>query len=450
MTHVPPGFWLSSLPDGPACPAQQGDSRVDVAIIGGGFAGLSTAFSLRRKDPSLRVAVLEAQRVGHGASGRNAGFAMTLFGLTVQTTALRFGRRRTREAHEFMTRAVSYVEHLCRHEGVACDFEMSGLLTVATSKAYERRLRAELETAHRCGIEGLEWLDAAATRARVDSPAYRGARWEPHSALVHPARLVRELRRLALEAGAEVFEDTPVQAIEVPRSAGAPVVIQTAGGCVRAERVVFATNAWSAAFPALRAKQFPVFTYIVLTEPLSERHMTALRWAGREGIEDARALIHYYRLTPDNRLLMGGGDAFYFLGGGVGARGGTLGHDTHAQVVPALQATVRSLFPSLRDIGFTHAWGGPVSVPLDFAPAMGRVGGDRRLIYSLGCVGHGVSLMTMAGQILSDLALDRETELTDLFFVNRFVPPMPPDPVRWVLAQGIRGAMKLADRFDDR
>lgn len=439
----PASFWLESLPVEPLAPPLEGEQRFDVAVIGGGFAGMSTAFYLRRKDPSLRVAVLEEEYTGYGASGRNAGFAMTLFGLAMELTVLRFGKARTREAHEFMARAVSHVGALVEEHGVECDYEKSGLLTVATSKAYAKRLQSEIRLAHSLGIEGVEWLDASAARARVDSRQYLGARWEPHSALVQPARLVRELRRLATESGAIVFEHSKVRAVRRTVPMTRPIEVETDRGRIHAERVVFAANAWSSLFSQVRHLQFPVFTYIVLTEPLTPAQIDAMRWHGREGIEDARCLIHYYRLTPDNRLLMGGGDAYYYMGGGFG-------RDSQPGIVPHLQQTVRTLFPSLSTIGFTHHWGGPVSVPLDFAPAMGCVGKDRRLIYSLGCVGHGVSLMTMAGQVLSDLALDRSTDLTAQFFVNRFVFPTPPEPVRYVLAQAIRGGMHVLDWFDDR
>lgn len=437
-----PSFWLASLGEERPLQSLVGEERCDVAIVGAGFAGLSTAFYLRDKDPSLRVCVLEAEQTGYGASGRNAGFAMTLFGLALGLTVLRFGKSRARQAHDFMAKAVSHIADLVREHGVECDFEMSGLLTVATSTSYARRLQSEIRLAHQIGIEGVEWLDGPQTRARVDSPQYLGARWEPHSGLLNPARLARELRRLALGGGTVVYERTPVQDVSRPRQMTQPLRLKTPGGTMVADRVVFTTNAWSSNFPALRRLQFPVFTYISLTEPLTVAQRGAIGWRGREGIEDARCLIHYYRLTPDDRLLIGGGDAFYYMGGGFGS-------DRRPQVDAALHATARHLFPSLRDVKFTHHWGGPVSVPLDFAPAMGYAGCDRRIVYSLGCVGHGVALMTMAGQILSDLALDRNTALTDLFFVNRFVLPTPPDPLRYLLAQSIRAGMHLSDWFDD-
>lgn len=442
MDGTAKSFWLEKV-SFPEAPSLQGDRKVDVAIVGGGFAGLSTAWYLRRKEPTLKVAVLEAETTGYGASGRNAGFAMTLFGLALQLTVLRFGKARAREAHDCLHRAVDHVGELVEQHGVDCDYQKVGLLTVATRPSFVKRLQAEIKLAAECGIDGVDWLDAAATRARVDSPEYLGARWEAQCALVNPAKLVLGLRGLAEGAGAEVCERTPVLGIEPGSAAASPVRLRTAGGTVTADRVVLATNAWSSRFGPVAALQFPVFTYIVLTEPLTEAQLAAIGWGGREGIEDARALIHYYRLTPDNRLLMGGGDAFYYMGGGFG-------NDRREDIAATLRGYVRTVFPGLKDVAFSHTWGGPVSVPLDFAPAMGYARGDRRLVYSLGCVGHGVALMSFAGQMLSDLALDRDTELTRVFFVNRFVVPTPPDPLRYVLAQMIRGGMHVADWFDER
>ncbi|MBM3461393.1 MAG: FAD-dependent oxidoreductase [Armatimonadetes bacterium] len=433
-------FWLEGIPF-EAAPSLQRDLKVDVAVVGGGFAGLSTAWYLLRKAPGIKVVVLEAESTGFGASGRNAGFAMTLFGLALAVTVLRFGKQKAREAHEIMSRAVDHVGELVEKHGVECDYEKTGLLTVATSPAYLKRLQGEIRLAEQCGIEGASWIGQDEVRARVDSPTYLGARWEPHSALINPARLVLGLRRLAEGAGAEIYEQTPV--LEIDRSRPGAISVLTPGGRVTADRVVMATNAWSSRFAEFSALQFPVYTYIVLTQPLNEKDLAALKWHRREGIEDARCLIHYYRLTPDNRLLMGGSDAFYYMGGGFGT-------DRNEDVARRLRRDAREIFPALQGVRFTHTWGGPVSVPIDFAPAFGYALGDRRLIYSLGCVGHGVALMSFAGKILSDLALDRKGALSEAFFVNRFVPPTPPDPLRWLVVQAIRGGMHLLDAIDDR
>src|SRR5262249_43408697 len=381
-------FWLSSRPYKPGS-RLDGSIRADVTIIGGGFTGLSSAYYLRRERPDMRVVVLESEVVGYGASGRNGGFAMTLFGLTLEATALRFGREKAAQAHRYMLAAVDHVGELVRENGIECDYERTGLLVVATSKAWEKRLRKEVELAHSLGLEDLEYWDEAKTRSAVYSPHYRGAKYESACALINPAKLAWGMKAAAKKHGAEIYEQTPVSSVET----GGKILIKTAGGTVETEKVVFATNAFSSLFPQLKSKAFPVYTYIVLTEPLGEERLEPIGWRGRQGIEDGRNLVHYYRLTADNRLLMGGGDVKYYYNGYPGK-------DRHEGVFRDLESYVGELFPSLRGVRFTHKWGGPVSVPLDMAPALGRLGNDRRIVYSLGCVGHGVALTNMNGRVI--------------------------------------------------
>ncbi|HEV8339088.1 MAG TPA: FAD-binding oxidoreductase [bacterium] len=431
-------FWLSQDPYEPT-PPLQGPTRVDVAIVGGGFAGLSTAYFLRRAAPSLRVAVLEAGVVGYGGSGRNAGFAMTLFGLSLPMTVARFGRRRAMEAYRFMAGAVDHLQALIAEWGIACDLEPNGFLRVATSRTQLRHLEHEHALAQRMGIEDLAFLDASTVRQRVESPLYLGALFERRCALVNPARLTRGLKRIAQSAGAEIYEGTPVVALR----RGARLRLDTPAGPVETDKVVLATNAFSAAFAPLRSKQVPIFTHIVLTEPLDQARLSPIGWHRREGIEDSRNLIHYYRLTADNRLLMGGGDAHYYYNSG-------LGRESRPATFAALEDYIGQVFPHLRGVRIGRRWGGPISGTLDMTPGIGTFRSDRRISYALGCMGHGVSLMPMAGQIPRDLVLERDTDLTRLFFVNRRVPPLPPEPFRFLVARSILGFMRWQDRRDER
>ncbi len=431
-------YWLAESPYEDS-PPLDGSTKVDVAVVGGGFCGLSTAYYLKRADPSLRVAVLEDRVVGYGASGRNAGFAMTLMGFTLSITSLRFGKQRAKQAHDFAHRAVDHIGQMVDSHGIDCDYEKPGLKTVALNPAQVTRLQDEIELAEKLGIHGLKWIDAHMVRAEVHSPTYLGARWEEQCALINPAKYVRGLKRVAQEEGVEVYERTPAVAAHLD-----PILhLDTPHGLVEAEKVVFATNAFSTQFPELRNKQFPIFTYIVLTEPLSEEQLAGIGWAGRQGIEDARNMIHYYRLTPDNRILFGGSDAQYYFGG-------PLDRDQSPRVFRRLERDLRQTFPSLKDVRIEYRWGGPVSVPLDFFPAMGYLGEGKRVAYSLGCVGHGVAPMNMAGQVMRDLVLEKETELTDLFFVNRRVIPLPPEPLRFALGEGIRQALRAQDAWEAR
>jgi glycine/D-amino acid oxidase-like deaminating enzyme len=430
-------YWLTTRDYAPGIPLAE-DIAVDVAIVGGGFTGLSTAYHLKKEAPNLRVAILESQVIGFGASGRNGGFNMTLFGLTLGITALRFGRKKAREAHLYMEKAVDLLRDLVAELGLDCDYEHPGFLRVATSEKYKARIMEEIELVHKLGLTGIEWLDKTQLENEVRSPMYLGAWWEPRCGILNPAKLAWSWKDALIPMGVEIFENTPVAAMT--REQG-KVVLETPGGRVRADKVVMATNAWSHFFPQMRRKQIPVWTHIVLTEPLSAEQFAAIGWQNRQGIEDARNLVHYYRLTADNRLLMGGRDISL-----------SSGHDMDRDLSPptfeGLKADVRQLFPALKDIRFTHEWGGPVSVPIDMAPALGTLG-DKNVVYSLGCVGHGVSLTHLNGQTLSDMVLERQTDLTDVFFVDRRTIPWPPGVLRNMAIKAIKGYMHWEDRRFD-
>jgi len=396
-------YWMTTRDYAPG-PKLERDMEVDVAIVGGGFTGLSTAYHIKKDNPGAAVALLEAQIIGYGASGRNGGFNMTLFGLTMDITRLRFGRDGAREAHHYMEKAVDATRDLIRNLRIDCDYEHNGFLRVATSPAYKKRIMHEVELAHSLGLTGIEWLGKDAVRREVDSPQYLGAWWEPRCGILNPAKLAWGWKSIITGQGVAVYENTPV--ISMAREAG-KIMLQTPVGRVTAEKVVLAANAWSHFIPAIRRKQVPLWTYIVLTEPIPATTMERIGWENRQGIEDARNLVHYYRLTADNRLLMGGRDA------GL-AWGKDMDKDQSPAVFEGLEKDVRAIFPQLEKIAFTHRWGGPVSITLDLAPAMGFVG-DKNVAYSLGCMGHGVSLTHLNGRTLADLVLGKQTDLTEVF-----------------------------------
>nr|WP_092351003.1 FAD-dependent oxidoreductase [Candidatus Chrysopegis kryptomonas] len=322
---------------------------------------------------------------------------------------------------------------------IECDYERPGFFRVATSKAYVKRIQKEINLMRSLGIEGIEWISSEEVRKEINSPLYLGAWWEPRCVLLNPAKLAWGIRKLNLELGVKIFEFSPV--FEVKR-ANSGFTIKTEKGELTSEKILFATNAFSHLFPQLRRKQVPAFTYIVLTEPLGDEFFKEVGWRNRQGVEDARNLVHYYRLAKDNRLLMGGGDV------GVGF-GKNMDYDENEKIFNELKNYAKKVFPILKNVKFTHQWGGPVSVPLDMAPAIGKIG-DERAYYSLGCVGHGVSLTNLNGKLLSDLLLGRKSELTEMFFVNRRTIPWPPEPVRFALSHIIRGYMRIEDKILDR
>jgi glycine/D-amino acid oxidase-like deaminating enzyme len=438
LPDPPNVLWLDTYGEYEPEPPLGGELIVDIAIIGGGYTGLVTAYELLRAEPSLQVAVLEAKSIGYGSSGRNGSFGMSVVGLGFGVTAMLRGKAFLKEAHTYMERAVDSMSELIQREDLDCDYSRPGFLRAATTAGYVKRIRHDVELMQSLGFEGIYWIDRDEVREKVNSPLYLGAMWEPRLVLVNPAKLVREEKRLALRLGAAIYENTPV--IEIASKPN--FNLRTPQGIVKAEKIVFATNAYSHLFPQLRRKQIPAFTYMIATEPLTAEQFGPVGWEGREGVEDARNLIHYYRITPDNRLVIGGGPVGLTYANDLNA-------DDSESAWRHLRDHVQLLFPSFRGAEVTHRWGGPFSVTLNLTPALGYVG-DKRAVYSLGCIGHGVSTSHLNAQTLRDLLLERESDLLECPFINRKVIPWPPEPLRMVLAQGIRGYLRVEDWIYER
>ena len=435
LPDPPESMWRETYGAYTPGPPLTEDVAVDVAIIGGGFTGLTTAYELRRADPGLDVAVLEAREIGYGSSGRNGSFGMTVVGLGFSATAMIKGKDYLVRAHRYMCRAVDALWELTQRESLDADAIRPGFLRVATTDRYLKKIRKEVELMNSLGFDDIHFLDERETRARVDSPLHLGAMWEPRLVLIHPLKLVRAEKELAQRVGARVYENSPVTRVHRPK--GRPMRLETPGGTVTAEKVVFATNAYSHLFPALRRKQVAAFTYMQSTEPLTEEQLAPIGWEGKEGVEDARNLIHFYRLTLDNRIAIGAGPIGFTWGDDMDG-------DHSERAWQEQESHFRATFPHLRDVKFTHRWGGPFSVTLDLNPAMGYLGNERA-VYSLGCIGHGVSMTHLNAQTIRDLILERETDLTDGPFVNRTVLPWPPEPLRSLLGHTMRAFLRLED-----
>jgi glycine/D-amino acid oxidase-like deaminating enzyme len=444
MQHLPdspPSLWLAEYGDYQPEPALVGDLTFDVAVIGGGFTGLATAIALKQREPTLDVAVLEARTVGYGASGRNGSFAMTVIGLGFGTTAMLRGKQFLRRAHSYMERCVDELERFIDDAGLQCDKTRPGFLRVATTPSYVTRLQKQVALMESLGFDGISWLDAASTREMVSSDRYLGAMWEPRLLLVNPAKLVREQKRFALEMGVRVFEQTPVMAVAKGHGAATAHRVLTPSGSLSTSKLAFATNAYTHLFDHLRRMQVPAFTYMIATEPLTDQQLTPIGWQGGQGIEDARNLIHYYRLTPDRRIVLGGGPV------GLTANGG-LERDSDEQAWHHLERYLHWVWPHLSDIAVTHRWGGPFSVTLDLTPALGYVGQDRTAVYALGCIGHGVSMSYLNGEVLTDLLIgDGHGIAADCPFVNRNVIPWPREPLASFATHAIRAYLQAEDGF---
>jgi len=422
-------------------PPLRGDREVDVAIIGGGFTGLSSAYYIKGEHPDLSVAVLEAEVIGYGASGRNGGFSMPLLGWDITYLVYLFKERGIR-AHHFMLDCVRRTKEVVEKEKMECDLEYNGLLVLAMNDFQMRQLESNMRYFEKAGCDDVELLSGKAFEDRLNSSWHVGALYEPETEILNPAKLAREFKRVIEGQGVEVYERSPVGRL----TPGKTALIETSGGGrVRARKVVLALNAFG---QRLRVRPFtyaPMYTYIILTEPLSDGLWDEVGWRGREGIEDKRQLVHYMRPTVDNRILIGGRDAPYYFGNKAE------GKQSHKKIFEGLEKDLKGMFPMLKGTRITHRWGGPVAITLAFVPSFGFYQGHENIAYGTGYCGHGVALATSSGTIIRDLLFTPEADyLKELLFVHNTPGLIPPEPFRYPLFNAIKGGMVLFDKWVER
>jgi glycine/D-amino acid oxidase-like deaminating enzyme len=438
----PSSYWLDSLPGRAPHEPLTGPTDADLCIIGGGYTGLWAALAAKQDDPARDVVLLEATRCGNGASGRNGGFLEASLTHGLANGLSRFAD----EIDQLESLAQENFDGLRQdltHHGIDCEYETTGVLTVALDPRELEDLPEEVELVRRFGHD-VELLDAESTRAEVNSPTYLGAVWDrTGSALVHPGRLADGLRAAAERQGVRIHELTPVRGIH-HGSRGAGLTLITEGGVVTAPKVLMATSAYPPLVPAAGRYIAPVYDYALMTEPLSDGQQRAIGWSHRQGISDMGNQFHYYRPTADGRILYGGYDAVYRRGGDVGPH-----RDTDDPTFGKLSQHFFTTFPQLEGLRFSHRWGGAIDTCSRFSVFFGRAHGGR-LVYALGYTGLGVGATRFGARVALDLLDGRATQATQLKMVRRRPLPFPPEPVRSAVIQLTRNRLAAADRNDGR
>jgi glycine/D-amino acid oxidase-like deaminating enzyme len=439
-------LWWDGLEEpGPARPALGSDIDVDVAIVGAGFTGLWTAHSLLSADPSVRVAILEAQVAGFGASGRNGGWCSALFAAADARIARRHGIDAARAMRRAMEETVDVVGATAVAEGIDCRFMKGGTLVAARNPAQVARAEEEIEEARRFGASEADlcWLDRDETEDRLGVAGALGATYTPHCAALDPARLARGLAAAVERRGGVLYEHTRVRSIE-PGSGDRRPVARTAAGSVRADVVVRATEGWTPTLPGEERTLVPIYSLMIATEPLGGSFFSGRRLARRETFSDHRNLIVYGQRTADDRLAFGGRGAPYHFGSAVSA-----GFDREPRVHRALRGALVELFPELDGVRITHTWGGPLGVPRDW---FSSVGVDRTtgIAWAGGYVGDGVSTTNLAGRTLADLIGERDTPLVRLPWVGHRWRRWEPEPLRWLGVNSGLWSARAADHAEAR
>ena len=420
---APVPFWLDDPGRPEALAPLAGDERCELAVVGGGYSGLWTALIAKERDPGREVVLVEANRIGWAASGRNGGFAEASLTHGLSNGIDRFEpelRTLVRLGEENLDAMQATIEKY----GIDCEWERTGQLSVATAEWQARDLAEYAEVAGEYG-EHVEYLDTAAVRAQVDSPTYQAGLWDRGGcAMVHPAKLAWGLRDACLSLGVRIYEHTRVSGLE--KTSGGMALRTVDVRRIDAERVALATNVFPSLLKRVRPYIAPVYDYALMTQPLTAEQMAAVGWANRQGIGDSANHFHYYRLTADNRILWGGYDAVYHFGNRIAPE-----LDQRPKTFEKLATHFYQAFPQLSEVQFTHKWGGVIDTCTRFC-AFFDTAYDGRVAYAAGFTGLGVGATRFGAQVMLDLLTGERTELTELELVRSKPLPFPPEPVKAV------------------
>lgn len=431
----PVPYWLDDPARPEAAPPLAGEARTQLAIVGGGYTGLWAAIEAKERDPGREVVLLEGDRVGSGASGRNGGFLCSSLTHGLEEGIIRFPSEIEGIERQSMENFREIREAIGRY-GIDAEYEETPTVMLARAR-HELASFAESAEAYRRFGYGADVLAGQEAQTIVRSPVVVGALVvRGGNALVHPAKLAWGLREVALRLGVCIHENSPVEAIA---KEGGGLRLSTPSGTVVAGRVLLATNAFRPLVRSIRRYVVPVYDHALMTEPLSAEQRDAIGWHRRESLEDAANRFHYFRLTSDDRILWGGYDATYHFGGRVEPR-----FEQDRGALARLARSFYQTFPALDGIRFTHRWGGVIGSTSRFSAMFGNAYGNR-LVYVGGYTGLGVGASRFGARTALDLSDGLDTERTRLEMVRHRPLPFPPEPLRWL---AIHATVRAYDRTD--
>jgi len=428
-------YWLDEDPLEPMPhPTLIGDVRSDLCIVGAGYTGLWTALLAKEANPEREVVVVEQRETGAGASGRNGGFCSYSL-----THGFMNGYSRFKDEMAVIEKLgrenLDAIEATIKKYGIECNFEWNGELRVAVEDWQMQGLEEEAELRNSFG-DNVELLSQEQVQARVKSPIYKGALWDPDgTALVDPARLVWGLERACISLGVKIFENSHVDRLERTKNG---MIVHTPYGSV------YATNVFKSLIKRAHKYVVPVYDFQLVTEPLTAEQLELIGWKEREGLSDAGNQFHYYRMTKDNEILWGGYDAIYNFRGKVRQE-----YETDAETYAHLAEAFLETFPQLKGIKFTHGWGGAIDTCSRFSPFWGAAYGGR-VVYVLGYTGLGVGSTRFGAQVMLDLLDVKDNERTRLKMVRKKPMPFPPEPLRFIFIRLTQWSINQADKHQGK
>ncbi|MGO9931601.1 MAG: NAD(P)/FAD-dependent oxidoreductase [Steroidobacteraceae bacterium] len=408
--------------------------HADVAIVGGGYTGLSTALALHER--GVCAVVLERDFCGYGASGRNAGHLTPTICKDLPTAVMLFGRQTAGKLSRYADFCVESAEQMMKAYGIDCDYNRSGNIMAVVHRAQEKRLRTATEAAVALGAK-MHFVEPGEMRERGMPRAFPCGAMEELGGTLHTGKFVLGLRKAALARGIRIYEQTAVERIDESK----PIRVATAGGTLSADKLVMAANAYAAEIGRPGDRVSPLYITLFETAALSEAQLEAIGgWKGREGIYTAHESMESYRLTAQRTIIGGSKDVQYFYDCAPHNHGG----DADGRKMSVIRA-FRERFPALADLPIAHAWAGWCGFTLNFMPVVGRMVDNPAYHYAIGYNGHGVAQATSMGALLADQLQGRSNPWHEL--ICRKPAYMPPKPLRYL---GVKALLAVVNGIDRR
>lgn len=438
IAQARPIWWESADIDGSQTrPSLTEDGDFDVVIIGAGYTGLWSAYYLAQLSPGLKIAVLEANYVGFGASGRNGGWLAASVPGSRERFAAEHGRASTLDLVKQMRASVDHVLEVATYEKIEMDAVKSGCIRVATTPVQAERLMSAIanEQSWESGTQGWRMESPSQIAERIRIPSVVAGAFTPDCARINPAKLVRGLAVAVERLGVQIYEGTPVVAFDKGR-------VDTTMSRVSARHILRATEGFTCRLPGQSRRWLPMNSSMIATEPLPIETWNEIGWTASETLSDFAHAYAYLQKTADGRIAIGGRGRPYVYAGRFDEKG-----TTPSETIDSLKSVLDRLFPAAADIKISAAWSGVLGVPRDWCAGVGY-DASTGIGWAGGYTGQGVTATNLAGRSLADLVLGRSTPLTTLPWIDRKSRKWEPEPFRWLGVQSIYAAYRRADRIE--